>query len=404
MPRASLGRVRARSASIACRYNRSVKSIALVLLLMLAAQVTLKGSRVLTTLFAVDLGAGPLEIGVLFALHGLFPALLSVYAGRIADRIDNRVMFYCGLFGYGLTVILPFLMPTLPMLYLQTALGGITSMLYVLAAQNLIGLMATPQTRTRYYSYYALTDSISAIIGPVLVGVSIDALRHPPTYLWLCVYTLVCASIAFFAVKRIPRQAPKPAPTNQVRPAAMDLLRLPAMRNALMTNGIIMAGIDLFGLYMPVYARNLGYSATTIGFILGAYAAAAVVVRIALPYVTERYGEHRMVAAALALSAIGFIGVPFIESAFLLGVISFVLGLGLGCGQPLSMALAFNASPPGRTAEGIAMRLTVSYGAHVVIPPAFGVVGAALGLGPIFWTCAGLLVGGAYINRRYGHR
>ena len=371
---------------------------------MLAAQVTLKGSRVLTTLFAVDLGAGPLEIGVLFALHGLFPALLSVYAGRIADRIDNRVMFYCGLFGYGLTVILPFLMPTLPMLYLQTALGGITSMLYVLAAQNLIGLMATPQTRTRYYSYYALTDSISAIIGPVLVGVSIDTLRHPPTYLWLCVYTLVCASIAFFAVKRIPRQAPKPAPTNQVRPAAMDLLRLPAMRNALMTNGIIMAGIDLFGLYMPVYARNLGYSATTIGFILGAYAAAAVVVRIALPYVTERYGEHRMVAAALALSAIGFIGVPFIESALLLGVISFVLGLGLGCGQPLSMALAFNASPPGRTAEGIAMRLTVSYGAHVVIPPAFGVVGAALGLGPIFWTCAGLLVGGAYINRRYGHR
>ena len=45
------------------------------------------------------------------------------------------------------------------------------------------------------------------------------------------------------------------------------------------------------------------------------------------------------------------------------------------------------------------MRLTVSYGAHVVIPPAFGAVGAALGLAPIFWTCAVLLGGGAWFTR-----
>jgi MFS family permease len=379
-----------------------VKSIALVLLLMLGAQVTLKGSRVLSTLFAVDLGAGPLQTGLLFALHGLFPAIFSIHAGRIADRVDNRVMFYCGLAAYGTTVILPFLLPGLTMLYVQAALGGITSMVYILAAQNLIGLLSTPQTRTRNYSWYALADSVSAIIGPVLVGVSIDTLRHPPTYLWLCLYTLVCAAVASGTVMRLPRQqAHKSAGPAR---SSGDLLRLPAMRNALMTNGIIMAGIDLYGLYMPVYARNLGNSATAIGFILGTYAAAAIVVRLLLPYVTERYGEQRTVVTALAVSTAGFIALPCVEHAGLLAAISFVLGLGLGCGQPLAMALAFNASPPGRTAEGIAMRLAVSYGAHVVIPPGFGAVGAALGLAPIFWTCAGLLAAGAGINRWAGRR
>jgi hypothetical protein len=63
------------------------------------------------------------------------------------------------------------------------------------------------------------------------------------------------------------------------------------------------------------------------------------------------------------------------------------------------MILAFNAAPPGRSAEAIAMRLAVSYGAHVVIPPLFGAVGAMLGLAPIFWTCAALQAGGSALAR-----
>jgi cytochrome c-type biogenesis protein CcmH/NrfF len=63
------------------------------------------------------------------------------------------------------------------------------------------------------------------------------------------------------------------------------------------------------------------------------------------------------------------------------------------------MILAFNAAPPGRSAEAIAMRLAGSYGAHVVIPPVFGAVGAALGLAPIFWTCTMLLGGGSALAR-----
>ncbi|MBI4207482.1 MAG: MFS transporter, partial [Betaproteobacteria bacterium] len=45
-------------------------ALVLVLVLSTTVFVSLKGSRVLATLFAVDLGAGPLETGLLFALHG----------------------------------------------------------------------------------------------------------------------------------------------------------------------------------------------------------------------------------------------------------------------------------------------------------------------------------------------
>jgi MFS family permease len=107
-----------------------------------------------------------------------------------------------------------------------------------------------------------------------------------------------------------------------------------------------------------------------------------------------------MIAGALALSAVGFMFIPMSIAPAILMLLSFIIGLGVGCGQPLSMTLAYNASPPGRAAEGIAMRLAVSYGAHVVIPTAFGALGAAIGLAPIFWLCASALTGGAVMNAK----
>ncbi len=54
----------------------------------------------------------------------------------------------------------------------------------------------------------------------------------------------------------------------------------------------------------------------------------------------------------------------------------------------------------GRSAESIAMRLAVSHGTHVVIPPVFGAIGTMLGLGPIFRACAARLGGGSFLNRK----
>ena len=49
---------------------------------------------------------------------------------------------------------------------------------------------------------------------------------------------------------------------------SVGLLRLPALRNALVTNGAVMAGLDLYNLYFPVYARGIGLPASTIGLVI----------------------------------------------------------------------------------------------------------------------------------------
>lgn len=377
-------------------------AIALVLLLSAVTFVSLKGGRVLMTLFAIDLGAGPLATGFLFAFYGLFPALLVIHAGRIADRIGNRVLMYVGFTAFAIALTLPALVSSLPMLFVASPLIGITSMIFIVCTQNLVGTLSTPQTRTRNYSYYALTDSTGNVLGPVLVGFCIDGFGHPSTYYILAAIAAVCLAIFHFNRHHIPARSG--VVEGGKRGSMTDLLRIPALRNALIANAIVMTGIDLYMVYMPIYTRGIGLSASEIGLIIGAFGAAGFLVRLLIPPFTARWGERAMIALAFAIACVAFIAIPLTVSPWLLGAASFVMGLGLGCGQPLSMVLSFNAAPPGRSAEAIAMRMAVSYGAHVVIPSVFGALGAVIGVAPVFWTCAALMGGGAGLNRRAAAR
>jgi len=373
-------------------------SITFVLLLNTVVFVSLKGARVVMTLFAIHLGAGPFATGMLFALYGLFPFLFAVYAGRVADRLGNHVLCYAGLAGFTAALAMPGLFPFLPVLFIAAPLVGLTSMLFIVATQNLIGVLSTPETRTRNYSNYSLGDAAANVAGPVLVGFTIDAFSHRATYGLLAAIALACLAAFHLGRRSIPARSGGAPPGK--RSAARDLLRLPALRNALLTNGIVMAGVDLYIVFLPIHGHGAGLSASAIGLILGTFGAAGFVARALIPPVTARWGEYGMIAFTLAISCAAFLVIPLTGNPWLLGAASFVAGLGLGCGQPLSMILSFNAAPPGRSAEAIAMRLAVSYGSHVIIPPVFGALGAAAGVAPVFWTCAMLLGGGAVMNRK----
>lgn len=373
--------------------------IVFVLTLSTALFIASKGNRILVTLAAIEHGAGPLQVGILYALNGLFPLLLATYAGRAADRFSNQLLVYGGIGGYAVALVLPFAWPGLASLYVSAALGGLTSMLFVLAFQNLMGLLSTPQTRTRLFSWYALGESFAHGLGPILTGLCIDHLNATSTFLVASLFTVLWLPVAYGFRHYFPAVNRTAADAGRAATRSRELLALPAMRMALITNGVVMIGSDLFNMYMPVYGKSLDFNATTIGLIIGAYGLAATITRVILPFASARLGERRVLVLALATSACGFALIPLTTSFGLLAPLAFFIGLGLGCGQPLSMVLAFNAAPAGRSAEAIAMRLAVSYGAHVVLPPLFGAFGAALGLAPVFWICAMCLGGGASLHR-----
>ena len=102
----------------------------------------------------------------------------------------------------------------------------------------------------------------------------------------------------------------------------------------------------------------------------------------------------------MLVAAFTCLAFPLVENfAPLLGV-AFVMGLGLGCGAPLSLVLSYNRAPTGRTGEAMGLRQTVNKGTEVLVPIVFGTLSTALGMLPVFWLDAAMLGVGSWLMRR----
>lgn len=178
-----------------------------------------------------------------------------------------------------------------------------------------------------------------------------------------------------------------------------DLFRIQSLRRMLVASALVMGGLDLFQLYLPIYGHSIGLSASAIGMIMGAFAAAAFVTRALLPALARRVGEQRALYYAMFLAAGTFFLIPMFENAVVLGAVCFLLGLCMGLGQPLTVILTYNYSPPGRHGEGLGLRIAINNTMHVTVPAVFGAVGSLLGLAPVFWASSAMLALGGYAGR-----
>lgn len=354
------------------------------------------GSRVVASLAALQLGASPLTIGLLIGVYAVFPLMLGVYSGRISDRLGARrpMLFGIVLLTVGLAV--PALWVTLPMLFVSAVLIGTGFVFFNVSNQTLAGALGTPEQRTRNFATLGLGYAGGHLIGPVVAGYTIDYLGHSYGYLILVSFTLL--PIVLIAIDRR-LDAGRSTQATQRR-NTFELLKVPLLRRSIIVSGLITTGWDLFGFYVPIYGHSIGLSASTIGNILGAFAIATFIVRVLLPRLTRRYGIEPVLAAATFSGAVLFLPFPMVTDVPVLFILAFGIGLALGCSQPLTLNLAYNHSPAGRSGEVTGLRLTINNIMHIGVPVAAGGLAAAIGVAPVFWTSAVALAVSGYLTRR----
>src|SRR5262245_6573435 len=86
------------------------------------AHLAFVGSRMTTSLFALWLGASDFTVGAFMSLFAALPMLLSILAGRLIDRVGPRRPLAFALAALVLGTALPFLVPTLGVLYVSSTL------------------------------------------------------------------------------------------------------------------------------------------------------------------------------------------------------------------------------------------------------------------------------------------
>ena len=372
--------------------------IYLIVLLCLLNHSCFSGSRMVMSLYALELGANQFTIGVLMALYAICPLFFAIYAGRLADRVGPRGPMLAGTAGMGIAMLLPPLFPGLITLYISALLIGSSFHFFFVSVHGTTGGVGGPGNRARNYSLVSLGFSAAGLIGPFTSGLAIDHLGHLNAFTLLSAFTLIPVLLMWLKPDFLPKAAKSTHDTSQQR--VLDLWKMPKLRGAFIASGILSAAWDLFQFYFPIYGHSIGLSASVIGAVLATFALATFIVRIVLPAWAKRTSEAEILICGIFIAAFAFVLFPFSANPWLLAMVAFILGLGVGSGQPMSMSLIYALAPPGRSSEAAGLRVMVNNVAHLCIPLFFGSVGAAFGFVPVFMSNAAMLVAGGMIMWR----
>jgi MFS family permease len=376
-----------------------VRTLYLLIFITLLNHSVFAGTRVAASLYAIHLHATPFTVGALMALYALLPMFSAVSMGRWTDRVGARPPMLIGSAAIGSGACLPFAWPEMGSLYVAAVLIGSGFMMYQVAAQHIVGYIGRPEDRPVNFSLSALGFSISGFIGPMLAGFGIDEIGYTATFAVLAGFPLVPLAVLGLNKLHLPQPHAHAAPADP-RHRVADLLRHRQLRPVFITSGLLAAAWDMFTFAIPIYGSSIDLSASSIGLVLGAFSVATFVIRGLLPAISRRLTAWPLLAASLAIAAGSFLLFPLFERAALLMGVAFFLGLGLGMSQPMVMSILHNTAPAGRVGEAVGVRMTLVNMSQITIPLAFGALGTALGMLPVFWATALLLSGGSWYAKR----
>jgi len=373
-------------------------TIYLVVLIAVLSQIGFGGSRVAVSLYALELDANQFTVGVIIALYSLCPMLFSIAIGKFADRMPPRLPVILGSVVMGAALLLPLALQGIAALYVSAFLLGLGHLVFSIPLEAVVGGIGGSQNRARNYALITMGWSAANFLGPLITGFSIDTVGHLRVFLVLAAFAALPILILWWRPGLLPDMVPHAA--SEKRSSVLDLWRIPYLRSTFIAGGIIGSAQDLFQFYLPIYGHAVGLSASAIGTVLGMVALAAFVIRAIIPLLVKMSSEATILTSAIFVVAFAYLLLPFFVNAYALAATAFLLGLGVGCAQPMIMSLLYALAPAGRIAEAIGLYKTLRGVTHVVIPIFFGSVGTAFGFTAVFLSNSGALTFGGYLLRR----
>ena len=364
------------------------------------------GVRVAAPLLALRSGHAQWAVGILLGLFAAAPVLLSLRAGRLADRhgyhFPMRIAVALTTAGGLLAVASTWLSALqFPLLCLAATLCGVGANFGLIAIQRTAGRMTSGSSAelTRVFSWLGLAPAFSNMIGPVVAGVMIDLAGFRGAFIAL----MLLPMLGLWWARRVPLEPPKTEPAQARSNTSWDLLATPGLRRLLMVNWLLSSSWDLHAFVVPILGHERGFSASAIGLILGAFAAAVAAVRLAIPLLLPRLPslrEGQVLAGAMLMTAAVFVVYPWMSSAWPMALCAVLLGLALGSVQPMIMTTLHQLTPRHRHGEAIALRSMTINASSAMMPLLFGVLGGAIGAGSLFWLMSAAVGAGSWPARR----
>jgi DHA1 family multidrug resistance protein-like MFS transporter len=316
----------------------------------------------LLPIYAENLGASGLWIGMIFSGFAAARAIFMPIVGRLSDESGRKKFIVAGLLAYA---VLSLGYVTAGSVYSLTAvrfLHGIASAMVVPIAMAYIGDLSKRGEEGTYMAKFQVSFFLGLGSGPLLGGVLNDAFGFSSAF-----YAMAGLSALSFLVIALflPESEGRPSSGGRERIPFRDVLGQPAVPAIIAFTALnaIVRGVLL--VFMPLFAPKISVVPGRVGLILTASIFLMAILQVPLGRMADRGSATTMILAGSMVSAASLILIPKSTSFLDLFLVASANGLGSALMMPALMAL------------------TVKIGKKIGMGSAMGAYNTAMSLGMI---------------------
>jgi MFS family permease len=388
-----------------------------LLLQLLIAELTVMAAhaaRPMVTYRALGLGASPVEIGLLQSAFSVLPLLTAVALGRWVDRVGEFRGIAIGCASISVGAVIAAVSPSLLFVAVGQLFMGFGLIAAAIASQAAVANRGAQDRRVERFGWYAVAVSIGQLAGPAVgaalvvgLGSAVGGATSPPpaeAVAPVFIFAAIAAGVAIVLGLALPYRGPihpgGAAINTRVLAATAGVIRRPGMAPAMFVSIVVTASIDILIGYLPVFGTATGLGVGTVGALLAVRAGASLVSRALMGRMSAAIGIDRLLFASTAVAGAGMLLLPIVSTVPWLFGVMVLVGLGLGVGQPMTVAWVANRSRPDERGLALGVRLTGNLAGLLIVPTAMGVLAGASGIEAIWIALAALLGLGALVARR----
>jgi len=310
------------------------------LFLSIFAAVTGVGIVVpLLPVYAHDLGAGGIYIGLIFGAFSLSRTFFLPFFGRLSDKKGRKPFITAGLLAYALISVAFTFSRDIPTLIGIRFFQGIASAMIMPVVQAYVGDIAPPGREAFTMGIFNMSIFLSLSIGPLLGGYIHDRWSLNAAFFIMGALALVAFLLSFLFLPPTRTEAIRPFDKNTAGwrrlLADRDLVGLFLFRFS------YTACIGVIWAFLPIYASKMfSVSSSLIGVLVMLGVFLSGLIQTPMGYLADRMNRKGMIVTGGGIACCGLILFQFAGGFWDLFVANILFGLGGGISMPSLMGMA----------------------------------------------------------------
>ncbi len=339
--------------------------------------------------------------GAAYGATFLSAALVAPLWGRLADRYGRKLMLIRASLGMAVAMSLIGMAASawqlVALRLLAGLLGGYAS------GSNVLVATQTPKARTGFALGVLASGTMAGNLAGSLIGGALPPLIGIRATFWLAGALIFAVFLATAFLVREERPARPPA-GEKVRGAWTLVPDRRPVAAMLGTGALLMFAVMSIEPIITVVVQGLVADprrvSMTAGVVMSATALGSILSASRLGRLADRIGHWRVLTGGLAVAAALLVPQAFVDAAWQLVVLRFLMGLALGGLLPCVTSIVRHSAPARAVGRLLGWATSAQYVGQVAGPLAGGFVGGHLGMRPVFLSTALLLaVGAAWTGR-----